>query len=317
MVDSFSERQNEPQKLNYLAAQRTLYKKAKSITAIQIFLSVPLIIFVSIAALILNDKDISQLVGLQQVDISWVSAFTGVVVALLDVLILTSLVDNLKEKAAKIQELFDTTVLGLPWNNVAIGSMPDHEDVNKYSRPIRERPDELSKLKDWYSSKLDNLPIETSLIICQRSNLCWDSELRDYFSKLMGAIALFVILFLVAIGLYEGMTLKNLFLIVLAPALPIVIFSTRQWIDNKKAISQLTSLKNFVNDSWDNLLAMQESESRLMERARAVQDQIFINRKTNPLIFDWIYEKQKSRQHESMYYSIDQMIDQYRSSIGT
>lgn len=201
MTDSFSERQNEPQKLNYLAAQRTLYKKAKSITIIQIMLSVPLIIFVSIAALILNDKDISQLIGFQQVDISWVSAFTGVVVALLDVLILTALVNNLKEKAAKIQELFDTSVLGLPWNNVATGGIPDHEDVNKYSRPIRDMPEELSKLKNWYSVKLDNLPIEASLIICQRSNLCWDSELRDYFSKLMGVIALFMILFLVAIGL--------------------------------------------------------------------------------------------------------------------
>lgn len=113
------------------------------------------------------------------------------------------------------------------------------------------------------------------------------------------------------------MTLKNFFLIVLAPALPIVIFATRQWIDNKKAISQLTSLKNLVNDSWNDLLAKRESESKLVERARAVQDQIYINRKTNPLIFDRIYEKHKSRQHESMYYSIDQMIDQYRNSIGT
>ena len=313
----FSERQNKPQQLNHLAAQRTLYRKAKSITAIQIILSVPLIIFISIIVLALNNKDISQFIGFQQVDISWISAFAGVVVALLDVLILTPLIDNLKEKAAKMQELFDASVLGLPWNYVATGSAPDHEDVNKYSRPIRENTEELSKLKNWYSVKLDNLPIEAASIICQRSNLCWDSELREYFSKVMGAIAIFVILLLVTIGLYEGLNLKTFFLIVLAPALPIIIFSSRQWIENKKAIRQLTSLKNLVNESWNNLLEKRGGVPKLMEQARAIQDQIYINRKSNPLIFDWVYEKHKSRQHESMYYSIDQMIDEYRKSTGT
>jgi len=316
MANYFTERQNEPKHLDYLSAQRNLYRKAKRTTAIQILLSGPLIVCISIAVLILNNKDISQLVGFQQVDISWVSAFTGVVVALVDVLIITDIVNSLKEKAATIQELFDTSVFGLPWNNVAAGSMPDYEEVNKYSRTIRESPEEFSKLKNWYSIKLDNLPIEVSIIICQRSNLCWDSELRNYFSKLMGAIALFVIFFLTAIGLYEGMTLKKFFLIVLAPSLPIVIFAIRNWIDNKRAISQLKSLKNIVNKSWDNLLTMRESKSKLMERARAVQDQIYINRKSNPLIFDWIYEKHRPRQHESMYYSIDQMINQYNYSSG-
>lgn len=317
MANNFSERQNIPQQLDCLAAQRTLYRKSKSIAAIQIWLSVPLIIFISISALVMNDKDISQLIGFQQVDISWVSAFVGVVVALLDVLILTPLIDNLKEKAAKIQELFDTSVLDLPWNDVAIGSMPDHEDLNKYSRPIKENQKELSKLKDWYSVKLDNLPIEAVSIICQRSNIYWDSELREYFSKLMNAIAISVVLILIVIGLYQGLTLRTFFLVVLAPALPIIIFSSRQCIENKKAINQLGLLKNLVNESWDNLLLQQEAVSKLTERARAIQDQIYINRKTNPLIFDWIYKIRKSRQHEAMYYSIDNMIDQYRNSTIT
>ncbi|WP_447078410.1 S-4TM family putative pore-forming effector [Shewanella algae] len=317
MDNNFSERQNMPEQLNYLAAQRTLYKKAKRITAIQIWLSVPLIILVSLVALALNDNDISKLIGFKQVDISWVSAFIGVVVALLDVLILTSTIDNLKEKAAKIQEMFDTSLLGLPWNCVSIGNLPDHEDVSKYSHKIRKKQDELSKLRNWYSVKLNGLPIEAISIICQRSNLCWDSELREYFSKFMGSIAVFVILILTLIGLYQGLTLKSFFLTILAPALPIVIFSSRQWIENKKAITQLSTLKDLVNESWSTLLEKREDVSTLMSRGRAIQDQIYINRKGNPLIFDWVYEKHKSRQHESMYYSIDQMINQYRNLMST
>ncbi|MDZ7640966.1 MAG: S-4TM family putative pore-forming effector [Desulfurivibrio sp.] len=261
----------------------------------------PLIILVSLAALALNDNDISKLIGFKQLDISWVSAFVGVVVALLDVLILTSAIDNLKEKAAKIQEMFDTSLLGLPWNYISIGNQPDHEDVSKYSRRIRENQEELSEFRNWYSVKLDSLPIEAVSIICQRSNLCWDSELREYFSKLMGHRSrLLSVMFLILIGLYQGLTLKTFFLVVLAPALPIIIFSSRQWIENKKAISRLSTLKDLVNESWGTLFEKREDVSTLKSRSRAIQDQIYINRKGNPLIFDWVYEKHKSRQQEAM-----------------
>ena len=317
MANSFSDSQNMPQQLNYLAAQRTLYRNAKRVNVIQIWLSVPIIIVISIISLSLNDKYISQIFGFQQVDISWVSAFAGVVIALLDVLILSPLIDNLKEKAAKIQELFDTSVLGLPWNNVGAGGTPDHEDVDKYSLPIKGNQEEYEKLKNWYSDKLDALPSEAVAIICQRSNLCWDAELRENFSRLMGAASMLVVLILVLVGLYQGLTLKSFFLFVMAPALPIIIFSSRQWLENKKAITQLAALKNNVNESWDSLISKRRSSSELIANARLIQDQIFKNRKDNPLIFDWLYEKSKSRQHGSMYYSIDQMIEQYRQSINT
>lgn len=317
MANDFSDRQNMPQQLNYLAAQRAIYRKAKGIAVLRFFINVPFVVIISVTAIILNKNNILQAVGFQQIDLSWVPAFFAVVVTLLDMLILTSLIDDLREKAAKIQELFDTSVLGLPWNHIATGERPDHEDINKYSHSIRKNQEEFLKLIDWYSAKLNNLPIEVVAIICQRSNLCWDAELREYFARLMAAIAIFWVILLVAIGLYQGLTLKTFFLNVMVPTLPVIIFSSRQWIENKRAITQLVSLKSLVNESWENLLAQRESESKLMRKARAIQDQIFINRKTNPLIFDWVYEKNKRLQHESMYYSIDEMIDQYRKSIGT
>ena len=120
-----------------------------------------------------------------------------------------------------------------------------------------------------------------------------------------------LVLFLVSIGLYQGLTLKIFFLVVMAPALPIIIFSSKQWAENKKAITELTALKNLVNEAWDNLISKRKSTTQLMNNARSIQDKMFINRKSNPLIFDWLYERNKSRQHESMFYSIDQMMEQY------
>lgn len=311
MTDTISTKQNRPEQLNCLAAQRVLYTKAKQLSSVQIILSVPLIIIISVAILALNDKALTQKIGIQQIDISWVVAFVGVIVALLDLVVITPTISRFKDKAAKIQELFDTSVFDLPWNDVAVGSKPDHEEINKYSRSIREKQEELDKLEHWYSSKLDDIPVSASTIICQRSNLSWDCDLRTYFSSIIGGVALLLIFILMIIGLYEELTLKRFFLVVFAPALPIIIFAIRHWVDNNKAISQLTALKELLNTTWQELLSEEKSQNYIMERARKLQDQIYLNRKNNPLIFDMIYEQRKSKQHESMFYSIDQMVDEY------
>jgi len=317
MADNFSIKQNRPEQLNSLAAQRQLYTQAKQLSYVQIILSVPLIIIISIATLVLNDNALAQKVGVQQIDISWIAAFVGVTVALIDLLVITPIINGFRDKAAKIQELFDASVFDLPWNDVAVGIKPDHEDISKYSRKIRGKQDEYNKLRYWYSDKLDGIPLSAATVICQRSNLLWDSDLRKYFSIIAGGVALFLVIFLMAIGVYEGLTLKSFFLVVFAPALPIIIFSTRQWIDNNKAISQLTSLKELLNTTWEELLSGEKSDSYILERARKLQDQIYLNRKSNPLIFDWIYELRKSKQHENMFYSIDKMIDEYKHEFST
>jgi len=317
MVDNISIKQDRPEQLNCLAAQRQLYTIAKQLSYIQIILSVPLIIIISIAALVLNDSTLTQKIGIQQTDISWVAAFVGVTVALIDLMIITPIINGFRDKAAKIQELFDTSVFNLPWNDVAVGNKPDHEEISKYSRRIRGEQEEYNKLKCWYSDKLDGIPVSASTVICQRSNLFWDSDLRKYFSIIIGCVAFSLVFFLMVVGVYEGLTLKSFFLIVVAPALPIIVFATRQWIDNSKAISQLTALKELLSTTWLELLSGEKSDSYILERARKLQDQIYLNRKSNPLIFDWIYELRKSKQHENMFYSINQMIDEYEHELST
>lgn len=317
MVDNISIRQDRPEQLNCLAAQRQLYSRAKQLSYLQLILSVPLIIIISIATLVLNDNVLAQKIGVQQVDISWALAFVGVTVALIDLIVITPIINGFRDKAAKIQELFDTSVFNMSWNDVAVGAKPDYEEISKYSSRIRGKQEEYNKLKCWYSDKLDGIPVRASTVICQRSNLFWDSDLRKYFSFIVGSVACSLVFFLLVVGLYEGLTLKRFFLVVFAPALPIIIYATRQWIDNKKAISQLTALKELLNTTWAELLSGEKGDNYILDRARKLQDQIYVNRKSNPLIFDWIYELRKSKQHENMFYSIDQMIDEYERRCST
>src|SRR3954466_10774503 len=50
------------------------------------------------------------------------SAFWTVIVGLADVLLLAGWQGKLRERAARIQELFDCDVLRLPWRDVKVGS---------------------------------------------------------------------------------------------------------------------------------------------------------------------------------------------------
>lgn len=314
MVDNISARQNFPEQLNCLAAQRTLYSKAKLFTHVQIFLSVPIMIVISLIVLALNNHIVSNKIGIKPIDISWVAAAFGVGIAIFDTLIVTPIIEQYKEKAAKIQELFDVAVFNLPWNNEAVGNKPDHEDINKYANKLKKDKKEFNKLVDWYSGKLSGIPHNIAVIICQRSNLWWDVELRSRFSKIAAIVAVLIIILLFFIGLLDDLTIKKFFLLVLSPALPIIIFSARQYLDNRKAIKRLNELKDLLNTSWDEIINKKISDDRIFSRARRMQDQIYINRSNNPLILDWYYELEKSRQHENMYYSIDQMIGEYRIS---
>ena len=317
MDDSISIRQDRPEQLNCLAAQRQLYSRAKQLSYLQLILSVPLIVIISIATLVLNDNVLAHKIGVQQADISWVAAFVGVMVTLIDLIIITPIINGFRDKAAKIQELFDTSVFDMQWSDVAVGAKPDYEEISKYSSRIRGKQEEYNKLKCWYSDKLDGIPVSASTVICQRSNLFWDSDLRKYFSIIVGIIAFSLVIFLLVVGLYKGLTLKIFFLIVFAPSLPIIVYATRQWIDNRKAISRLTTLKELLNATWIEISSGDDNDNHILDRARKLQDQIYLNRKSNPLIFDWIYELRKSKQHENMFYSIDQMIDEYERRCST
>ena len=50
---------------------------------------------------------------------------------------------------------------------------------------------------------------------------------------------------------------------------------------------------------------------------RRIQDEIYKNRKDNQLIYDFFYKKYNSEMEGAMYYSVDDMIDDYHRSVST
>ncbi len=294
--------QNQPENIDKLAAQRVLYSKAKSVLIIHLFFSIPITILLSITNLILKKYYV--------IDISLYLSCYGILLTLLDLIVISNLVKKNRQKAATIQELFDTTVFQLKWNDLLVGSKPDFEDIHKYSKKIRKNIKQIEKLKDWYSLKIADLPKQIGIIICQRTNCRYDVDIRIQFRRMFVVVALITFIMLLAFGLINDLKLITFITSVFAPFLPILVFTIRLYKENESAIKNLEKLKDKTINLWTK--AIKEPNIDYEDDIRKFQDIIFLNRKDNPMVFDWFYNIKRDNLENEMNYSIEQLIKEIK-----
>ena len=119
---SINEKQNSEWNLKRLAAQRQLYSEAKTLMGIQFILSGAFIVAIAIFSNIIDKKYLAY------------TAFAAIAIAILDELLLSKRIDNIKENAARIQEEFDCDVLEIPQNKIKIGNHSMMETIQEKSR---------------------------------------------------------------------------------------------------------------------------------------------------------------------------------------
>ena len=230
MDESIPSRQNLLNNLKRLAAQRHLYTQAKRLVALQLFFNIPVIIVLSVSAWWLNRSNASN-----PVDISWLVATAGVIFTLVGMLVLSPRVEKLKERAAKIQELFDVDVLKLSWNQITVGDKPNYEEIHLYSDKYARKEPDFASLKDWYAPQISAVPDDAGRIMCQRANLFWDAELRNKFTNYIVYSVLILFIVLLVCALFQELSFRLFLLNVAAPMLPLVSFAIDQRLKNSKA----------------------------------------------------------------------------------
>lgn len=296
-MNSIPEHQLLTQQLDRLAAQRQIYSDAKKILALQVILSVPAVVVWSLVVM-LNPA------------LKVYAAFWGVVVTILDVLIFTPWQRSQREKAAKVQELFDCDVLQLRWRDLKTGRRPDAEAIMESSSKFKCKDPECSTLRDWYPPSVGKLPLHLARLICQRASCWWDAKLRrryaNYIVAVVGLLALTV--FLVAV--VGGLTVEKLFVVVIAPLMPAFTLGLRDFKEHKEAAAKLDRLKEHVERLWDKAVKGRAAPDELAEGSRELQDEIYDNRRRSPLIFDWLYKRLRRDDEEQMNVGAGVLVDE-------
>lgn len=291
MANNIPTLQNDAKAIRYLAAQRRLYGQAKWVMAIQVVLVVLLPL-----GLVIAERFLPKIkVGAAAVDL---------IIAVLDVILLVTLKDSLQKQAAAIQESFDCYVFGLDWPELK-AEKPDPEDVEELSAGFN-----TDSLKNWYPPTVGTLVHHAAVAVCQRSNSRWDAKLRRKYRTTLLVLATILVLSLIAIALGKDLVFHDLVLVVLAPALPVVLWAFREATDQKEAAERADRLKEFGNELWSKILDGSLSAQPAMRQSRLFQDAILAHRQRSPMVFDWFYRLFRKPFEEQMGHSADEMIEE-------
>lgn len=272
---SIIERQEVPESIELLAAQRNLYSRVKYIIGFQMLLSVPIAICAAIVTIV-------------KPEFKGYVALWGILVVVIDLFVFTPWVRRLRDSAARVQELFDTRVLGLEWNEMSAGKKPERELIHEEALKHGLADADIAGLQRWYPVVIAKVPEIFGIIISQRSNVWWDARMRRRYTLTVRITLICIALGLIGYGLYEKKGMFEFLVYIIAPLVSTYVFGYRQMIEHGDAADRLDKLKELAEKIWADAVAGKDV-GMLKLRCRTLQDQIFDHRKKNPPIFDFLF----------------------------
>jgi hypothetical protein len=293
--------QNSDIQLQRLAAQRQLYAMAKRVFTWQAIVAGPVAIAGSVFVLLRPEVKVYIA--------SW-----GVLVALCDLFWLTPWQKSLRGAAARIQEAFDCDVLEFKWNDLKAGKHPDPELVKTQSMKYSRWANTMPPLTDWYSRRVDELPLYIGRIVCQRSNCWWDSIQRRHYAAWLIGIVAFTFFVVCCLSLTAGASMEALLLRGVLPLAPALLLALRQFSEHREAADRLDRLKDHCGTIWNAALSG-TSESALTDMSRNLQDEILENRRKAPPVLDFIFKRLRNEYEVSMNYAADYYVSEARAAV--
>lgn len=293
-----AECQNEPAQLDMLAAQRYLYSKAKNVLLLQVIII--LTVFSTSAFGIPLYSAMAPYAVLFSMATSLALIF-----------FLNPWQRSLKNDAARIQEFFDCEVLELPWHELKTGARPEPELIVTAAESFKRRKNSqkhYDDLRNWYPTSVDQLPLHFARLVCQRTNCWWDSQLRLRYSRAMVATLCGLTIVVIIIAFINSLTTSHLFVSIFSPLLPLYIHGIYQFDEHRRAANKRANLQRYIENFWQLALSSRMSRNQMLKESRDLQDMIFDSRRSDPLVFDWIYKRLRGKHEEYMATGAEQYV---------
>ena len=252
---------------------------------------------------------IGALIGLFEVRARPYVAIIALIVTALDACWLDRAQRRKLKTAASISEKLDCGLLQIPWNNFSAGKPVDPELIDASARTWAGGDD---RLRDWYPAAVGTVPLHLARIVCQRTNLWYDSELRRRYARILVASSVILPLVLFCTALATGLKVVDLATL-LTPAAPVLVWALRENFRQLDAAQAIESLKGEAEKLFDAAKTGGCDEAECGCRSREFQDGIFTRRSANPLIFPFIYSWMRDEMETRMNAGADELVGDLRS----
>lgn len=301
-MNTIAEKQVEVKSLDFLAAQRQLYSEAKKLFLINTIISVPLIVILSILIFKYSTLNIALII-------------CGLIVFLANFFILNPTQKKKQKNAAIIQQMFDYYVLDMSHERLNTERLSDRDLIFRKSDKYKDKNSGHTGLIDWYPTIASQVPIHYGRLICQHENISWEGKLRSRYIQLIYLVGVILFLSLITYGILKSLLLKDFIVLIFAPLLPVLYFAIQQIVDNNRAIYNLKNLKSKFEDYWQEIISSETiSDERINDFSYKLQEQIYSNRYSNPLIFNWMYDYLQSKDETSMKKSAEQLVNELKAA---
>lgn len=281
--NNIGELQNSAPMIKILRARRRVYAHVKGLQRAY-FLITLLLPVVSLVVAINFDKAKAGL------------SLAALIIGALDAMFFDPWRKQKIKMAARLQEEFDCNVLDMAWNKFTAGQRVSPEDVDDYGRnPLKANAEK--QLQDWYPSDACKLPLHLARLVCQRTNLWYDSKLRRTYRTGLWIITMLYFVALLLFGL--DLPLSDFILAVLVPFGPFFTWIVREHHRQTDTITLVERLSGEIEGSIDRL-SNPDSQEDAQARARELQDAIFAHRASSPLVSDLVYKYKRKTLEEQM-----------------
>lgn len=272
-MNDITTRQNYPNFIELLKAQRIAYSQCKSF---QVFDVVSLVIAVIFPILTLEFPTYQNMIN--AFGVLWTIAY-----------LLTEIYRKNKTiQGAAIQEQFDTELYNLKWNKILCKDKVSIDTIQELASKYTNHD-----LTNWYSPEIKNSNSnEIATILCQRINFSWEITQRKRFVFFLSIIAGLYYLIYIVIGFRNNIGFFDL-LVMLSPSISFLIYSVLNILSLNSHINSKNETLNYIDNELDNYKLNRTLPSN--ETLRQIQDVIFTERTVPEKVPDWFYRLNKTK----------------------
>ena len=269
-VDELNNNQNREENIELLAAQRVLYNEARIYELLIFILTIvipTLILFIKIFFENNNlFKEVSNIIP---------------IITMLIYIFIYDKNKDIKNKAAYIQQLFDSKVYDINFG-IKMEDIENSYTIFEKSKKILNSEKKKNKLHNWYNidircNKLSSFKL---ILSCQIINIFWSKELKQKYINIISFIILIPILILLIINikLYK----INFIVSAISYMTPLISFF---YINIKNVKNEIKELQNVLSNIEIKLNSDNITEKDIIK----IQNSIFKYRKNSVLIFNIFY----------------------------
>ncbi|TAJ10446.1 hypothetical protein DMA11_19065 [Marinilabiliaceae bacterium JC017] len=266
--------QNNAGNIQLLKAQRVAYTISKNCSIVEyVIVAISMIIpIVLIFKPSLNQQ-------------SSVVIFSGLLMIIS--ILLDGFMKNRTSVAAKIQEQFDNNLFHLNWNKLLCENMVENEDIIRLAKRYKK-----NDLNNWYSTEIkSDLNQEIAVLLCQKTNVFWDKDLRKKYKVILYTILAIYYLLIVSIGYMKNIPFES-FTLIFLPSLTFLKYQI-QLISNQ---NQIIKKKESIITKINELLNTFKTTNNLPDYSdlREIQNAIYSLRTHLNKVPNWLYRLYKN-----------------------